>query len=344
MNDKAESPVSGTEPNPEPPSSSGGRPDEADRPQGEGWFDRLRAAVGLRSLSFRRELQETLESDSEGAFSEEERTMLNNILRLRDIRVEDIMVPRADVEAIEIGESLGELIVMFRESGHSRMPVFRETLDDPVGMVHIKDLIGEMAGQARDDQREEDAAEDLDLRHFNASAKIGDTDLIRDVLFVPPSMPVATLLPMMQSSRTQMALVIDEHGGTDGLVSIEDAVETIVGEIEDEHDVAEPEIIAEGNGVFVADASADLDDVTAAIGQDIAGGNGHDEVETIGGIVFTQLGRVPIKGEKIVLPEGHEVEILNADQRRIRRVRIRLRAAPAGDEVASGAPQAASGA
>ncbi len=341
MNDKADSPAPGTEPNPEPPSSSGGRPDEADRQQGEGWFDRLRAAVGLKSLSFRRELEETLESDSDGAFTEEERMLLNNILRLRDVRVEDIMVPRADVEAIERDESLGKLIALFRESGHSRMPVFRESLDDPVGMVHIKDLIQEMAGQGKGDSDDE---ADIDLATFDPSTKIGDTELIRDVLFVPPSMPVATLLPMMQSSRTQMALVIDEHGGTDGLVSIEDAVETIVGEIEDEHDTVEPEIVAEGDGVFIADAGADLEDVAAAIGHDIAGGNGHDEVDTIGGKVFTQLGRIPAKGETITLPEGHEIEILDADPRRIRRVKIRLHVPSTSDDLVSSVPQAASGA
>jgi CBS domain containing-hemolysin-like protein len=321
MSDKPEKPISAKEPNPEPPSNPGGRPEEADRHSGDRWFDRLRAAVGLKNLSFRRELEEALESDSDEGFSPEERTLLNNILRLRDIRVEDIMVPRADVEAIDIDERLGDLIVRFRNSTHSRMPVFRESLDDPLGMIHIKDLIRSMVGPATD-AGEDPSGTNIDLRHFDPSVRIADTDLMRDVLFVPPSMPVATLLPMMQASRTQMALVIDEHGGTDGLVSIEDAVEAIVGEIEDEHDEVEPEIIAEGEGVFVADAGADLDDVADAIGRDLSDGDG--DIETIGGKVFSVLGRIPAKGEKVTLAGGNEIEILDVDRRRIRRVKIRV--------------------
>ena len=323
MNDKQENPVSAKEPNPEPPSSPGGRPEEADRPSGERWFDRLRAAVGLKNLSFRRELEEALESDADEGFSPEERTLLNNILRLRDIRVEDIMVPRADVEAIDIDEGLGDLIVRFRNSTHSRMPVFRESLDDPLGMIHIKDLIRSMVGPGQEAGEDPSGAK-IDLRHFDPSVRIADTDLMRDVLFVPPSMAVASLLPMMQASRTQMALVIDEHGGTDGLVSIEDAVEAIVGEIEDEHDEVEPEIIAEGEGVFVADAGADLDDVADAIGRDLSDGDDNGDIETIGGKVFSVLGRIPAKGEKVTLAGGNEIEILDVDRRRIRRVKIRV--------------------
>ena len=324
MNDKPESPGSINEPNPEPPSRTGGGPDEGDRQTGESWFDRLRAAVGLRSLSFRRELEEALHSQEpeEDGFSAEERTMLANILRLRSVRVEDIMVPRADVEAVEIDQSLGELIGKFRQSGHSRMPVYRESLDEPAGMVHIKDLIRYMAragaiGSAED----EDGLDRLDLSRIKLDTTIAEAKLARDVLYVPPSMPVAMLLSLMQSSRMQMALVIDEYGGTDGLVSIEDTVETIVGEIEDEHDEVEPEIVAEGNGVFVADAGASLSEVSTAVGHELAPAGG-DDIETIGGVVFTLLGRIPSTGEMVRLPEGYLVEVLDADPRRIRRLRI----------------------
>ena len=350
MNDKSEPSGSDKEPNPEPPSSTGGRPEEADRQAGEGWFDRLRAAVGLKSLSFRRELEEALESEElDGAFSPGERRLLNNILRLREVRVGDIMIPRADVEAIEIDQSLAELIGRFRESGHSRMPVYRETLDEPVGMVHIKDLIRHMAhsgnGEAGSEQKD---ARKIDLSKLDLRITIATAGLVRNVLFVPPSMPVATLLAMMQSSRTQMALVIDEYGGTDGLVSIEDTVETIVGEIEDEYDQDEPEIIAQADGGFVADARASLAEVAVAIGSTLAADDGSDVANTIGGLVFRRLGHIPTKGETVTLPEGYVIEVLDADPRRIRLLKIS--ASPHADSASDdkstvdSLPRAASGA
>ncbi len=345
MSDKSESSGSVPEPNPEPPSSTGGRPEEGDRQTGESWLDRLRAAVGLRNTSVRREIEDALGGEEvDTTFTAEERTMLNNILRLRDVRVEDIMVPRADVEAVEIDETLGELITLFRQSGHSRMPVYRESLDDPAGMVHIKDLMRALARFAdKSTDGAEPSADNLDLSRIDLSMTIAQADLIRDVLFVPPSMPVATLLSTMQNSRMQMALVIDEYGGTDGLVSIEDAIESIVGEIEDEHDEEEPEIVADDDGTFIADARASLSDVAEAIGAKVSTGEGNDDVETIGGRIFTLLGRVPTKGETVTLPEGHIVEVLDADPRRIRRLRIR--AAESGADGASpGLPRAASGA
>jgi CBS domain containing-hemolysin-like protein len=344
MNDKPESTGSGSEPNPEPPSSNGG-PSEGDRQTGESWFDRLRAAVGLKNLSFRRELEEALvreEPESDG-FSAEERTMLANILRLRNVRVEDIMVPRADVEAIEIDQSIGELIGEFRQSGHSRMPVYRESLDEPAGMVHIKDLIRYMAREGAMERPDDQDLERLDLSRINLDTTIADAQLVREVLYVPPSMPVATLLAMMQSSRMQMALVIDEYGGVDGLVSIEDTVETIVGEIEDEHDDVEPEIVEEQRGVFVTDASASLEEVSGAIGTELSP-EGGDDIETIGGKVFTLLGRIPSTGEKVTLPEGLLVEVLDADPRRIRRLRISPAPESESSDDDASIPQAASGA
>lgn len=341
MSDKSEPSGSAPEPNPEPPSSSGGRPEEGDRPSGESWFDRLLSAVGLRNLSARQEIEEALGGEvTDSTFTAEERTMLANILRLRDVRVEDIMVPRADIEAVDIDETLGELVMQFRQSGHSRMPVYRESLDDPAGMVHIKDLLRAMARLAeKPDGGATPGPEQLDLSRIDLSMKIAEADLIRDVLFVPPSMPVATLLTTMQNSRMQMALVIDEYGGTDGLVSIEDAIESIVGEIEDEHDEEEPEIVPAGEGVFIADARAGLDEVSDAIGRPLSTGDNSDDIDTIGGRVFSLLGRIPAKGETVTLPEGHVVEVLDADPRRIRRLKISV--AEPGD---GAVPQAASGA
>lgn len=343
MNDKPELPGSASEPNPEPPSSPGGRADESDRQTGEGWFDRLRAAVGLKNLSFRRELEEALESeDDDGGFSAEERALLHNILELREVRVEDIMVPRADVEAIEITHSVGDLIRRFRKSGHSRMPIYRDSLDEPVGMVHIKDLVRYLArGGVPEADEIADSDHPVDLSTIDLSASIADASLVRDVLFVPPSMPVATLLAMMQTSRTQMALVIDEYGGTDGLVSMEDAVETIVGEIEDEHDEDEPEIVSEGDGVFIADASASLDDVSAAIGSELSADD-DDDIDTIGGLVFRTLGRIPATGETLTLAGGPQIEVLDANTRRIRRVRIAVSQDDRADQSTPPATRAAS--
>src|SRR5665213_3491610 len=228
----------------------------------ENWLDRLRAAVGLKAPA-----------------------------SIRDERVDDIMVPRPDIEAVGIDIHIGELLSSFLASGHSRMPVFRDSLDDPVGFVHIKDLMGYVTQTATPppmgDETAQDAPRKLDLARVDLGKPLADTGLVRNILFVPPSMPVALLLASMQASRMQLALVIDEYGGTDGLVSLEDAVEMIVGDIEDESDEdTGPMIVRDGKGGFLADARADLDELAAAIGEDVAGGASGEDVDTVGGLVF----------------------------------------------------------
>jgi CBS domain containing-hemolysin-like protein len=311
-----------SEPPPEPDSpgrSSGLAP--------EGWLDRLRAAVGLRgSSTIREEIVDALATGSgDGGFSPDERAMLSNILSLREVRVDDIMVPRADIDAVEIGTSLGGLLMAFQKSGHSRMPVHRETLDDPVGLVHIKDLMSHMTRLAAiGGDSEEGGSEGFDLRRVDLTRPLAKADLVRNILFVPPSMPVTGLLASMQATRMQLALVIDEYGGTDGLVSLEDVIEMVVGDIEDEHDDDEvPMIVPEGESGFLADARADLDDVSAAVGTDLSGGEAGEDIDTIGGLVVSLLGRVPVRGELVSAPGGFEFEILDADPRRIKRLRIR---------------------
>lgn len=323
MSNSKDAPGSSAEPSPEAQSSTpGGRAEETDRPQ-EGWFDRLRAAVGLRSPSTRRDIEEAIEEDAaaEGAFTAEERMLLSNILRLRDYRVSDIMIPRADVYAIEVDATLGELMAEFKDSGHSRLPVYRESLDDPLGMVHVRDLLNYIATRAIGDDA--DGAPPTEIPSLDLSLTIAEAGVMRDVLFVPPSMPVASLLSLMQSRRVQMALVIDEFGGTDGLVSIEDAVETIVGEIEDEHDDEEQEIVPDDQGAFIADAGADVEDVVRYVGGDLGKNRDDEGVETIGGLVFNHLGRIPSEGEVVHIPGGYEIVIIGADQRRIRKLKIR---------------------
>jgi CBS domain containing-hemolysin-like protein len=310
-------------------------PDSPGRSSGlapEGWLDKLKAAIGLRgSSSIREDIADALATGAgDAGFSPEERAMLANILSLRETRVDDIMVPRADIDAVDIGITLGGLLAAFEKSGHSRMPVHRETLDDPVGLVHIKDLMGHITRiSAVGGDSEEGGSEGLDLRRVDLSRQLRDADLVRNILFVPPSMPVTALLASMQATRMQLALVIDEYGGTDGLVSLEDVVEMVVGDIEDEHDDDETSmIVQEGEGTFLADARADLDEVSAALGTDLSGGEAGEDVDTIGGLVFSLLGRIPVRGELVSAPGGFEFEILDADPRRIKRLRIRPKSAP----------------
>ncbi|MEM1044761.1 MAG: hemolysin family protein [Pseudomonadota bacterium] len=299
-------------------------------PAGPRLVDRIRSMVGLKSNgSLRDNLESALsdEDDQETAFSPEERLMLRNILRLREIRSDDVSVPRADIDAVDETVTLGELVRKFRESGHSRMPVYTETLDDPRGIVHIKDVMAyitdPVTGQEADDAQE--AAPSLSLREVDYSVRLMDTKLIRSVLFVPPSMPVTDLMAKMQATRMQMALVIDEFGGTDGLVSLEDIVETVVGDILDEHDEDDaPMIVRVADGVWTADARIDLDDAAAAFGSDFVVPDSIEEVETLGGLLFSLIGRVPVRGELISSPElsEYEMEVLDADPRRIKRLRI----------------------
>jgi CBS domain containing-hemolysin-like protein len=314
------------------------RSTEAAQPEAAAQSDivtRLRAALfsalGVRQTgSARTEIEDAIAADeAAGAtLTADERTMLRAILKLGDMRVEDVMVPRADIEAIEIEVSLADVIATFRDSGHSRMPAYRETLDDPVGMVHIRDLMAWIADRALKPATEGGSIKPhFDFGAVDLTGTLEASKLVRPVLFVPPSMPARVLLKRMQATRTQMALVIDEYGGTDGLVSIEDLVEIIVGEIEDEHDVEEePTVKQVADGVYVADARAELDDAAAVIGPNFKVGEKSEDIETIGGLVFAMTGRIPPKGEIVEAVPGFDFEVLDADPRRIRKVRIRDRA------------------
>lgn len=279
-------------------------------------------------------------------FSPGERAMLNNILRLREVRVEDVMIPRADIEAIDISTKLGDLLTLFEESGHSRMPVYAESLDDPRGMVHIRDVVAHITRAARSRRRRAPrkapqgaAAADtpaaapkptgLDLSNVDLDRTVEELNLMRPVLFVPPSMLASDLMSRMQAGRIQMALVIDEYGGTDGLVSLEDIVEMVVGDIEDEHDEDEPLITKVGDGIFIVDAKAEIEEVAKAIGGGFSAGEHGEYVDTIGGIIFNALGRVPARGEVVQAIPGFEFHVLDADPRRVKRVRIVQGRAPA---------------
>ena len=278
--------------------------------------------------SIREDLADALDEHSldSAGFSPGERAMLQNILRLRELRVEDVMIPRADIQAVEITTTLGDLMVTFERLGHSRMPVYGETLDDPRGMVHIRDVIAHItrtAGQKKSRATKKPLnAATLDLSNVELGKSIGELSLVRKLLFVPPSMLASDLMARMQAERLQMALVIDEYGGTDGLVSLEDIVEMVVGDIEDEHDDDEAMITQAGDGVFIVDAKAEIDDVAEKIGDAFSAGEHGEYVDTIGGMIFNALGRVPARGEVVQAIPGFEFHVLDADPRRVKRVRI----------------------
>nr|WP_247875196.1 hemolysin family protein [Ochrobactrum sp. Marseille-Q0166] len=274
--------------------------------------------------SLREDLADALsstESEQDSAFSPEEKAMLHNILRLREIRVEDVMIPRADVVAVEISTPLWEVLELFESSGHSRMPVYAETLDDPRGMIHIRDVLNYITQQARQKAADASAAS-FDMGRIDLTREIGELNLMRKVLFVPPSMMASGLMARMQAAHIQMALVIDEYGGTDGLASLEDIVEMVVGDIEDEHDDEEIMISEEANGVFVVDARADLEEMAQKIGPSFEVGEHGEDVDTVGGLIFSVLGRIPVRGEVVQAIPGYEFHVLEVDPRRVKRVRI----------------------
>ncbi|MCB5174786.1 MULTISPECIES: hemolysin family protein [Microvirga] len=287
------------------------------------WYDRVLTRFGLKARdSIRSDLEDALAEAVEDAdFSPQERAMLKNVLGFHRIRVEDAMVPRADIVAVAADTTLGDLLKLFRTAGHSRLPVYGETLDDPKGMVHIRDFLDFIAMSAGASVSPDAPLPNLgqvDLMKTLASANI-----LRPVLFVPRSMPAIDLLVRMQATRTHMALVIDEYGGTDGLVSIEDLVEMVVGDIEDEHDDdVELTIVQGADDTFIADARASLDEVKEILGVDLTAEDSAEDIDTLGGFIVTLAGRVPSRNELIIGPGNLEFEVLDADPRRVKRLRI----------------------
>jgi magnesium and cobalt transporter len=275
-----------------------------------GWLRGLtrRLRRNGRNEAVREAIEELIEgtSDSDTPISDDQRELLANILKLRDKTVADVMVPRVDIVGIAADTPLDEVVRLIQAEAHSRYPVYRDSLDDVIGMVHIKDV----------------------LVYWGTSKKFNLRDILRRVVFVAPTLPVLDMLLDMQRSRTHMALVVDEFGGTDGLLTIEDLVEEIVGEIEDEHDVAQAPALARR-----ADGSIDINGRTTVemLEQEIGSVLSDDErrdVDTVGGLIFSLLGRIPERGEVVRHPSGVEFEILDVDPRRIRRLRVRPPAAP----------------
>lgn len=263
-----------------------------------------------RLIGFGRDEDDNENLGGAGATSVE-RALFANILTMRGQRVEEVMIPRADIVAIEASATLDELTAAFRDGAHSRLPVYRETLDDTIGFVHVKDVA-------------------LALGFAAPEKPFVLKDLVRETLVAPPSMPTKRLLQRMQTSRIHMAMVIDEYGGVDGLVTIEDLVEQIVGEIEDEHDAEEASLWRrERPGVWVCNARAELSDFESEAGVDLLPDDLDEDVDTLGGLVFMLANRIPARGEVIAHPDGHEFEVMDADPRRIKRLRVALYGAAA---------------
>lgn len=280
-----------------------------------GFFKNLRRASGANG-SARDTLDELIEEreDSELPLDPDERLLVANILELRNLTIYDVMVPRADIVAIPASASLSDIIDVAMSGGHSRLPVYRDTLDDAVGVVHVKDVLG---WRGRD-------------------AEFSVADVQRKVIFAAPSMRVLELLLEMRVKRSHMALVVDEFGGVDGLVTIEDLVEEIVGEIHDEHDLNElPKLERRADGSWVADARVEIETLEEEAGR-ITTEDEREDIDTIGGLVFATAGRVPTRGEIIARDDGTEFEILDADPRRVHRLRIRRRADTETEEVSPG--------
>jgi CBS domain containing-hemolysin-like protein len=303
------------------------------RPAADNWLLRaIRTLFGWKPGSVRDDLQVVLDTSTpdDVGFSAIERTMLRNILGLHERRIADVMIHRADIVAVKRDIPLGELMSLFESAAHSRLVVYNETLDDPVGIVHIRDLLAFMTVKARvgvvgKAKRKKPFPAGLDLRAVDLAQPLAEANIIRKLLYVPPSMRAIDLLAQMQASRIHLALVVDEYGGTDGLVSIEDIVEQIVGEIDDEHDSEEPpDIVRREDGSFIADARASLEDARKVIGEDFVTGE-DDEVATLGGYLVSQVGRLPVRGEVISGPGNFEIEVLDADPRRVKRLRIAVR-------------------
>jgi len=296
-------------------------------PESSGQPDRERVFTPLRSLmrlirrqrngdSLRETIDEMIEeppADGPDPLGAHERVLIGNILKGHDYSAADVMVPRVDIVALDVETPFPEVVKSMIEQGHSRVPVYRETLDDVIGFIHVKDVLPPVA-----ERRETKLA-----------------PLLRKLLFVAPSLPILDLLVQMRQARTHIAMVVDEFGGIDGLVTIEDLIEEIVGDIEDEHDEADaPNLVERADGTLVADARTPIEMLEERQGIRLRPVGDQEEVDTLGGLVSTLAGRVPKRGEVIAHPSGIEFEVLEADPRRIKRLRVRR--LPAANETTGG--------
>jgi magnesium and cobalt transporter len=302
-----------------PPSSSGQREHDWPLSRLRHFFRLLRRPRNGETL--RETIDEMIEEEPphespHDDLSAHERVLIGNILRVHDRTAADVMVPRVDIVALDVETPLAEVVKSMVEQEHSRVPVYRETLDDVIGFIHVKDILAPVAE--------------------HRATKLAP--LLRKVLFVAPSIPILDLLVQMRQARTHIAMVVDEFGGIDGLLTIEDLIEEIVGEIEDEHDVADaPNLVERADGTLIADARTPIETLELQQNIRLRPPGDHEDVDTLGGLVSALAGRVPKRGEIIIHPSGVEFEVLDGDPRRIARLRVRRLPAETGDTGEAGA-------
>jgi hemolysin (HlyC) family protein len=267
------------------------------------WLRRLRGDGEEPAASLRDELEELIEEHGEAEpIDAEERALLTNILRLHEVTAADIMVPRVDILALPVDMPFAEAAQRMAQHGHSRLPLYRDSLDDIVGVLHIKDL----------------------LPHVAAGTPVALEQIARKALFAAPTLPVLELLKQMRAARIHLALVVDEFGGVDGLITIEDVIEEIVGEIDDEHaSIDRPRVVARSDGTLIADGRAPLSELESRVSGPLLPPDRAEGIDTLGGLVFALAGRVPGRGEVIQHPSGFSLEVLEADPRRVKRLRIK---------------------
>ena len=285
-------------------------PGSGTQPEHDGSFARLRNFLRLirrprNGESLRETLDEMIDEpaadDGHQPLSGHERVLIGNILKVHDHTAADVMVPRVDIVSLDIETPFAEVVECMVQQGHSRVPVYRETLDDVIGFIHVKDMLRPVAERQQ--------------------PKL--SPILRKVLFIAPSLPTLDLLVQMRQTRTHIAVVVDEFGGIDGLVTIEDLIEEIVGEIEDEHDVTErPSLTERADGTLIVDARTPIEALEERQGTRLRPTADQEEVDTLGGLVSSLIGRVPKRGEVIAHPSGIEFEVLDADPRRIKRLRV----------------------
>jgi CBS domain containing-hemolysin-like protein len=299
------------------------------------FISKIRRSFGRNKVDLRESLEGVIanhdkEEGGNSSIPDDARSMMKNLLGFADLRVDDVMVPRANIVATEETSNMRDLLAQFIEANHSRVPIYRESLDDIVGMIHVKDYLRWMATKGTKKKTKGAVEAGIALAATELSSTIKQhPSMIRDVLYVPPSMPAPDLLIKMKASHIHLAIVVDEYGGTDGLISLEDLVEEIIGDIADEHDTDAEEgmIRKQAENIYVASALISISSLDDMFKVDLLPDDQEDEADTLGGLVFEMAGRVPTRGEIIRHESGLEFEIMDSDPRRVKRVRIHVRAA-----------------
>ncbi len=304
------------------------------------WLQRMAANLGFTSgVTLRETLDSAIQemgAEDDQSLSPQERLMLLNVLEFGQTKVSEVMIPRADIVAIEENQTVAELLNLFARIGHSRVPVFRDSLDNPVGMVHIKDAIAWVTRGAKlslqDEAALEKAVQSFDLSRSALKTTIASAKLVREALFVPSSMRALALLAKMKQKQIHLAIVVDEFGGTDGLATFQDVVEEIIGDIADEHDDSKALAIGVENEAFIASARTPIEDVEEVLGLSLTANGIPEDVETLGGLIMATVGSVPKRGQIVPHPSGVTFEIMEAGPRRLHKVRIFKQLALAGPD------------